>query len=386
MPRPFEGLRVLDLTHVLAGPFCAYQLAVLGADVIKIEPVGCPDPTRGRGPDDTKNAAGMGLTYQVQAGNKRAISLNLKVPDGAEILKRLIAGADVFIENYRTGAMAEIGFDYESVRVIKFDIVYCSLTGYGQTGPRAKTNAYDNVIQATSGIMDRSGGVKTAASIVDYTAGMSAAFAISAALYRRRNEGQGVHIDCAMLDAALMLAAPELSAVLSAKGMEGKRSEAGIGCYETADGRLMVGAFNFRQNARLWKLLGEPAFADFDDWPAIWSASDAMRLKLTEILLTRSADNWVEIFHQAGIPAEKVRSLEEAAVDPHLAHRPLLRQVDSQQGGKATVPVASFGFSEDGPDLTLPPPSFGEHTHDVLRELGYSDGDIAAFATAGVIL
>lgn len=385
MAQPFEGVKVIDFTHVLAGPFCAYQLAVLGADVIKVEAVDNPDITRGRGPDDQKNEAGMGLTYQTQASNKRAIALDLKTPEGSLILKRLLLDADVFIENYRAGALGELGFGYEAICDLKNDIIYCSLTGFGQSGPRADVNAYDNVIQATSGIMERSQGQKTAASYVDYASGMNAAFAISAALYRRQSEGVGVHIDCAMFDSALMLVGPEMSAELSIAQPSHKPSEAGIDCYETADGRLMLGAFNFRQNARLWKLLDEPEFAAIDNWPDLWAAAQQMRATLSGKLKKRTAAEWVEICHEAGIPAEEVRSLNQAVHDPQLAHRELIQSVQSKTGGTASVPMASFAYSEDGPALTAPPPAYGEHTNEVLTELGFSLPEIKKFRKSGAV-
>ncbi len=385
MARPFEGVHIVDLTHVLAGPFCAYQLALLGADVIKIEPVECPDISRGRGPDDRQNAAGMGLTYQTQASNKRAIAVDIKTPGGQSILRRLIGNADVLIENYRTGALAALGFGYGDVQAIKNDIIYCSLTGFGQTGPRAKVNAYDNVIQATSGIMDRTGGVKTAASYVDYASGMNAAFAISAALYRRQREGVGTHIDCAMFDSALMLVGPEMSVEFAPEKVQSRPQEAGIDCYETADGRIMLGAFNFRQNARLWSVLDEPAFAGLKDWPSLWAAAAEMRKVLLKKMKTRSADEWVRLFHKAGLPAEKVRSLADATADPQLAARPLLHTVSSDTGGTATVPMASFGFTDDGPAITSPPPAFSEHTDAVLSELGFSTDEITAFRQSKII-
>src|SRR5262245_35037223 len=155
--RPFEGLRVLDLTHVLAGPFCTYLLALLGADTIKIEAPGEPDEVRGRGVDPALNAALMGTNFLTQNANKRAITLNLKSARGRDILRQLVANADVFVENYRAGALRSLDLGYENLRQIRPDIIYCSLTGFGQSGPRSAINAYDNVIQAASGLMSLTG-------------------------------------------------------------------------------------------------------------------------------------------------------------------------------------------------------------------------------------
>ncbi|MEO3427506.1 CaiB/BaiF CoA-transferase family protein [Pelagibius sp. CAU 1746] len=376
---------MLDLTHVLAGPFAAYQLAVLGADVIKVEPVNAPDATRGRGLDDQRNAAGLGLTYETQGGNKRAIALDLEKAKGAEVLRRLIADSDVFLENYRVQALAALGFGYDAVQQLKPDIIYCSLTGFGQRGPRASVNAYDNVIQAASGIMARSGDQKTAASYVDYSAGMNAAFAIAAALFRRGRDGKGTHIDCAMLDCALMLAGPEVTGHLSEAAGPEKPAEAGIGCYDTADGKLMLGAFNFRQNKRLWDLLDEPALAALETWPDLWGAATVMRQVLARKLLSRSAQDWMNIFHEAGIPAERVRGLDEALADPQLAHRRLLQRPPGDSGRETTVPVAAFDFLEDGPRLDSPAPAFGEHTDEILKGIGYSSAEIDAFRSEGAV-
>ena len=185
-----RGLKVLDLTHVLAGPFCSYQLALLGADVLKIEPPTQPDCARGRGPDTAQNNEGMGLTYQVQAGNKRALALDLQTKQGRDIFKTLVKTADILIENYTTGSLEKLGIGYSELRSINPKLIYCSITGYGDTGPHACTPAYDNVIQAASGIIAQSGGHKPGVSFVDYTTGYSAAFSILARFSAIAHNGQ----------------------------------------------------------------------------------------------------------------------------------------------------------------------------------------------------
>src|SRR5215831_968774 len=215
--RPFEGLRVLDLTHVLAGPFCTYLLALFGADTIKIEPPGEPDEVRGRGVDAELNAQLMGTNYLTQNANKQAITLNLKSETGRHIVKRLISRTDIFVENYRTGALAALGLGFEHVRVLNPRIIYCSMTGFGQTGPHAGINAYDNVIQAASGLMSLTGTpevnpIKTGAAIIDYASGLNAAFTIAAALVRRERTGEGGYIDCSMMESALCLLSSQVTA------------------------------------------------------------------------------------------------------------------------------------------------------------------------------
>ena len=385
MAQPFTGIRVLDLTHVLAGPFCTYQLAVLGADVVKIEPPGKPDCARGRGPDKATNAALRGLNYEVQGGNKRALALDLGQPAGRDVLLKLAAGADVLVENYRAGALAALGLDDDALGYANPQLIHCSITGFGQTGPRAGLGTYDNVLQAASGVMARTGTaatgpLKTGASFIDYASGWSAAFAIAAALLQRARDGRGQRIDCAMYDAALTMMSPEVAAAL--QDGKGPHGEAGLGCYDTAEGKLMLGAFTPAQNRKLWTLLGRADFASLDDWEALWSNAGAMRDALRIRLRERGADAWVAMLRDAGIPAERVRSLNEAVDDPQLAHRPLLARAAPDA---PLVPVAAFAFAHDGPRLERRAPGVGEHSDAVLREAGYDDAQIAALRSAGVI-
>ena len=212
----FEAVRVLDLTHVLAGPFCTYQLALLGADVIKIEAPYSPDCARRRGPVAALNAAGQGINYQVQGANKRALAIDLATPEGNKVFRRLAETADVVVENYRRGALDALGLDAATLVAANPTLIHCSISGFGAVGAWGDLNAYDNVIQAASGMMVQTGGagppVKTGASVIDYTTGMAAAFAIAAALHERTRTGRGQIIDVAMLDTALTLMAPEVSA------------------------------------------------------------------------------------------------------------------------------------------------------------------------------
>ena len=391
MSKPFEGIKVLDLTHVLAGPFCAWQFALLGADVIKIEPVGAPDCARGRGPDPIQNAALRGLNYQVQGSNKRAIALDLTTMQGQTILESLIKSADVLVENYRTGALEALGFGYQAVTHLNPGLVYCSITGFGGEGPRSTERAYDNVIQAASGVITQSGGAKPGVSFVDYTAGYNAAFAISAALFRRLREGRGSHITCSMYETALLTMAPELAAALSP--VQTKRDkEAGISSYETAEGTLMLGAFTPRQNARLWAALREAGFdsQDFEatpDWEALWAKSAAMRGALASIFKTKDAETWTRWLHEIGLPGARVTSLAEAARDPQLAARGFLHQAEARAGDSydPVVPVAAYRFAEDGPAIERSAPGFGEHTDEILAGLGFSAEQIADLRVQGVV-
>src|ERR1700676_24348 len=245
MTRPFEGIRIIDITHVLAGPFAAYQLAVLGADVIKVEHPDDPDQSRSSGTDRALNRAQMGTSFLTQGSNKRAITLDLKEESGREILKRLVAGADVLVENYRPGAFAALGLGYEALAAINPRLVYCSISAFAQDGPRREQTAYDHVIQATSGLMAMTGTeevnpIKFGAPAVDYATGTMAAFALASALFQRERTGKGQRIDLAMLDVAMILMSSHLAGYLrngaEPKPSGNRHSHATNRCYDAKEG------------------------------------------------------------------------------------------------------------------------------------------------------
>ena len=398
--KAFEGYRVLDLTHVLAGPFSTYQLAVLGAEVIKIEPPGEPDMVREHGEVEELNHRGLGTFFQTQGANKKALSLNLKTERGRDIFKRLADTADVVVENYRAGALASMGLGYEDLAETNPSIIYCSMTGFGQTGPKAGHTAFDNVIQAYSGLMATTGTPDTAptrvgAPVLDYGTGAQAAFAIAAALLRRERTGKGQRLDVSMLDAALMLMS---SAVVSSE-ISGKPpiphgnshpSVYAYGCYPTADGQLMLGVHTARQHERLWRTLGrddlaaETAALNHKD---IQTRYDAHRPVLETTLLTRPATEWEALLAEAGVPAARVRTLDEALADPQLEGRAVLQTAKGFPGLGARVraPVAATTWADDGPEIASPPPAHGQHTESILEELGLSPREVAGLRADGVI-
>lgn len=380
-----EGLRVLDITHVLAGPFAAYQLALLGAEVIKLESPHAPDCARGRGPDDAANSLGLGLTYQVQGANKRALAVDLKDPRGRDIALDLAATCDVLVENHRTGALARLGLGYDAVAARAPALVYCSITGYGDTGPKAGEGAYDNVVQAASGAIAQSGGVKPGLSYVDYTAGYAAAYAISAALLQRARTGRGTQISVSMLEVAMSLMAPEAAAALI--GGAARPKEAGIRSYETADGVLMLGAFKPAQYGRLAACLEEaghplPELEALTDWPAVWAASERVGTALAAIFAADTTAAWTARLKAHDLPAEPVVPLREAVASPQLAARGYFA---TPPGGIAPVPLAPFRMAEGGPALVGPPPTVGADTDAILAELGLTAERRALLRREGVI-
>src|SRR5215510_9028897 len=267
MTRPFEGIRVIDVTHVLAGPFATYQLAVLGADVIKVEHPDEPDQSRGTGTDKGRTRRQMGTSFLTQASNKRSITLDLKSEGDREVLKKLVATADIFVENYRPGAFEALGLGYTALSAINPRLIYASFSAFGQQGPRGPHTAYDHVIQATSGIMAMTGTeevhpVKFGAPAIDYATGTTGAFALAAALFQRERTGRGQRIDMAMLDVAMILMSSHLTGYLRnrvhPKPSGNAHPHATNSAYPTKDGLLMLGASNLRQQRRLWTVLERP--------------------------------------------------------------------------------------------------------------------------------
>jgi crotonobetainyl-CoA:carnitine CoA-transferase CaiB-like acyl-CoA transferase len=386
-PRPFDGIRVLDLTHVLAGPFCTYQLAVLGADVLKIEEPGAGDIARQTGGDRALNRRLMGTSYLTQNGNKRSMTLDLKDPRGREVLARLADGADVLVENYRTGAMAELGLGYDALRARNPWLIYCSMTGFGQDGPKAQHNAYDCVIQAISGLMSTTGwpglpSVKTGAPIIDYASGLNAAFAIACALFQRERTRRGQRIDCAMLDTALMLMSSLVTACLFTGVAPKPRGNAldhpGVSAYETKDGVLMLGSFRAGQHRRLWTALGRPDLAAQSSVEEQEDHRERMAEALREAMAARTAEEWERVLIGINVPAARVRTLTEALGLEQVRQRGLLHRYEAIPGVErpVTVPVAAFRYAAGGPEIDAPPPELGADTDAVLRGLGFSDAQI----------
>jgi crotonobetainyl-CoA:carnitine CoA-transferase CaiB-like acyl-CoA transferase len=396
MARPFEGIRVIDITHVLAGPFAAYQLAVLGADVIKVEQRADPDQSRGSGTDPALNRAGMGTGFLTQASNKRAITVDLKTPQGREIVRKLAATADVFVENYRPGAFEALGLGYDALAAINPRLIYASFSAFGQNGPRREHTAYDHVIQATSGIMAMTGTeevhpIKFGSPAIDYATGTMGAFALASALFQRERTGRGQRIDMAMLDVAMILMASHLTGFLRngkhPKPHGNKQPHATNSAYRTRDGALvMLGASNLRQQKRLWTVLERPDMIKTSN-EARDAGRDAEEAVLTEIMATRTAAEWEDYLQSRHVPAARVRRMEEALADPQLATRSVLHRHQGAEGvsGPFTVPLAAFKFAHDGPRIDTPPPALGQHTDAVLAELGYDAAAIAQLRNEGVI-
>ncbi|MGB6797855.1 MAG: CoA transferase [Xanthobacteraceae bacterium] len=378
--RPFEGIRVIDVTHVLAGPFATYQLAVLGADVIKVEHPDDPDQSRGVGSDKELNRRNMGTAFLTQASNKRSITLDLKLEKDRDILKKLVTTADVFVENYRPGAFEALGLGYEAMAAINPRLIYASFSAFGQHGPSGTQTAYDHVIQATSGIMAMTGTkdlhpIKFGTPAVDYATGTTGAFALAAALFQRERTGRGQRIDMAMLDVAMILMSSHLTGYMRngahPKPHGNSHPHATNSAYPTKNGMVMLGASNLRQQRRLWTVLGRPDMIKRTNEEREADHKREVEI-LAEIMLTRAAEEWEEFLQAHHVPAARVRTMGEAIADPQLATRGIIHRHAVAAGidGGLSVPLAAFTFAHGGPRIDTPPPTLGQHNEEIFGELG----------------
>lgn len=397
-PAPLRGTRILDLTTVLAGPYCTYQLALLGADVVKLERPGQGDwarnGTRVTGVDD------LSAQFVAQNASKQSITVDLRTTRGRAIALALIARADVVVENFAPGVADRLGVGFDAARAQRGDIVYCAISGYGQDGPLAPRPAYDHVIQAASGITLLTGTPESVPNrigppLFDYLAGMYGAFAVVAALRERDRTGQPQMVDVAMLDAAMVAMASTVSTLRNggvepkANGNTAASGSPASGIFETREGLLSITANHDLQLERVCAVLGLPDLLRREAFstPAKRLANiDAFRGQLGHSLLQRTAVEWEEALSEAHVPAAKVQTVGEILAHPHMRQRAVEHRVaDSATGRQLAVP--SIGFKWNGKSLgpAFGPPRLGEHTEAILRQLGLDAEEIRSLRADQVV-
>ncbi|MPS81551.1 MAG: CoA transferase [Achromobacter sp.] len=388
-----SNVKVLDLSRILAGPWASQILADLGADVIKVERPGQGDDTRSWGPPFLKDEAGQDTTdgaYFIATNRgKRSITLDLQTPEGQALVKELCRDADVVLENYKVGTLARLGLDYDSLSKINPRLVYCSVTGFGQTGPRAAEPAYDFLIQAMGGLMsvtgerdDRPGGgpQKVGVPIVDLTTGVYAALGIVAALLRRSQTGQGEYIDVAMLDVQVGLLANQAMNFLLGNRVPRRTGTAHPNIqpqrtFVCADGDIVIVVGNDAQFAALCRLLGKPELAED---PRFVSNSKRVTHQATldpildAIFITQPRAHWLAALKSAGVPAGSINTVPEVFDDPQVAHRAMLRHLPHPAAKSVPQVMNPLRFATADLRADRAPPLLGQHTAEVLAELGKS--------------
>ena len=393
---PLKGFRVLDLTNVLAGPFCCHQLAHLGADVIKVETPGTGDLARQLGADPARNAELMGVSFLAQNPGKRSITLNLKSASGKRILKELVQEADALVENFRPGVMARLNLDYDTLRQENPRLVYCAISGFGQDGPLSKLPAYDQIVQGMSGVMSITGDAETAPYRVGYPmadtiGGMTAAFAVASALANKALD-RGTFIDISMLEAVIAT----MGWVVSNHLIAGKApspngndnfTASPSGTFRTADGVMNIAANKQEQFEALCEIIGQPTLVQdprFADRKNRLANRPALTAELEAAFATAPTLDWVNKLTAKGVPAGPVWSVPEALAHPQLADRGLLQ---THRIGSQELQLVGIGAKLDGvaPGVDSPPPELGAHTNDVLYELGYGDAQISDLKKEGAI-
>lgn len=396
--RILEGIRVLDLTNVLSGPFASLHLALLGAEVIKIENPKGGDLARVLGIVPDYNKKLMGTSFLAQNSNKKSVSLNTKSPEGKEIFKRLAVDADVVIENFRPGVMDRLGIGWSVLKEINPKLVYCAISGFGQTGPDADKPAYDQIIQGLSGEMavngdERLNPLRAGFPVCDTVGGLNAAFAVMAALFHRERTGEGQFIDIALLDSIMPLMG-WVAANLLIGGQQpvvmgnDNFTAAPSGTFRTQDGHINIAANKQEQweavcdVLELPELKTDPRFQERD-------TRKKNRRELTPLLEAKLVEkptlHWVDALNGRDVPSGEILSLEQALRQPQVRHRGILQKTDAPGVGEIEVFALTALFEKSSGDVASPPPTLGQHNAEILGRLGFAETELKELKEKGVI-
>lgn len=395
MPQPLAGVRVVELAHVMAGPVCGRMLADMGADVVKVEPPGTGDPTRAFAPPRMGESA---AAFVMMNRNKRGMVIDLKSKPGRDVARRMLAGCDVVIENFRAGVMDELGLGYESLRAGNAGLIYCQITGYGRTGPLAGHRGFDLIAQGMTGMMSVTGEgegrppVKCGPPLTDITAGILGAMGVVTALYARERTGEGQRVDTSLYEAGIVQTFWQSAVALATGESPGPLGSAHplAAPYEalpTADGWITVGGWNQVNWLRLVKVLGlealagDPRFVSNADRMA---NLDALREVLAQRLRTATTDEWLRLLEAANVPAGPVSSILEMLRHPQTVAREMVVQVPEGDGTAATLGMP-VKFSAAPAAVERGAPRMGEHTEQVLGEYGFGEGEIAELLRSGAV-
>jgi len=400
-PKPraaLEGIRVLDMTNVLAGPFATLHLALLGAEVIKIENPADGDLARKLGNVPKLNRELMGTSFLAQNSNKKSLTLHLKAPEGREIFKKLVATADVLVENFRPDVMKRLGLDYPVLAQINPRLVYCAISGFGQTGPDAFKPAYDQIIQGLSGVMaingdERLNPLRAGFPVCDTVGGLTAAFATLAALFHRQRTGEGQFIDVSLLDSIMPLMGWVAANLLIGKQQpvlmgNDNFTAAPSGTFVTRDGYINIAANKQEQWEAVADLLGvpelktDPRFQERDNRKKNRKAlTPLLEAKLKE----KDTAHWVELLNRNDVPCGAILSLENALNQPQVQHRQTLQKVAVEGIGELQLFGLSAKLEKTPGGIKSPPPRLSAHTNAILTGLGYSQDDLNRFKEARII-
>ena len=391
---PLDGIKVLDLSRVLAGPWSTQILADLGADVIKVERPDTGDDTRGWGPPFLKDADGNDTTeaayYLSTNRNKRSIALDIASPEGADIVREFAKSCDILVENFKVGGLEKYGLDYESIKAINPRLIYCSITGFGQTGPMAKDPGYDFIIQGMGGLMsitgerdDLPGGgpQKAGVAVTDLITGMYATVGILSALQERHNSGLGQHLDVSLLDSHVALLANQNLNYMTSGNVPQRFGNAHLNVvpyqvFASSDGHLIVAVGNDRQFRAYSEIIGHPELGSDPRFTTNSSRlvnRDTLIPMLAEIMKTDTRDNWLAKLNSVGVPCGPINNIGQMFEMPQVKARGLWKTIEHPTGGSAPTVANPINLSETPIQYRMAPPLLGQHTDEILAEFGLED-------------